>query len=270
MQKSNVRFSRFKGLPGLELHQRIDTDCAVSRHVHWVFSLSAVDAGVRMYTTKKGKYCVTSGNIFVVNLGDVHSSSVPAGYKCSNKSMRIDPGLLRSINMQITGNLYETISLRQPVIHDMELSRHIFDLHRVMGKSPESLEVECRILDIFSMLYERHSQQGKNPGVFGKEHIRVCRACEYLQDRFNENISLNELADFAGLSPFYLSRVFTQAMGVPPHTYQLQIRLKKATDLLAAGRPIIEVALETGFCDQSHFQKSFKKKFGITPRQYEC
>ena len=80
---------------------------------------------------------------------------------------------------------------------------------------------------------------------------------------------MDKLAEIAGLSPFHLSRIFAKEVGVPPHSYQLQIRLKKATDLLALGRPIVEVALETGFCDQSHFQKAFKKKFSITPGEYE-
>jgi transcriptional regulator GlxA family with amidase domain len=62
--------------------------------------------------------------------------------------------------------------------------------------------------------------------------------------------------------------VFAKEVGVTPHIYQIQVRLQKATELLATGCSIAEVALATGFCDQSHLQKLFKKKFGITPGQY--
>lgn len=51
--------------------------------------------------------------------------------------------------------------------------------------------------------------------------------------------------------------------------YQVQLRLNKALELLRSGKPVNEVALETGFFDQSHFTRAFKKKFGTTPGQYE-
>jgi AraC-like DNA-binding protein len=81
-------------------------------------------------------------------------------------------------------------------------------------------------------------------------------------------VSLGTLAAIAGFSPFHLCRVFERVVGVPPHVYQLDVRLTKAAGLLARGKRIVSVAMETGFCDQSHFHRAFKRKFGVTPRQY--
>lgn len=242
---------------------------AVSRHIHRVFSLSVAEAGVGIHETRQGKQYLTPGCILVVNVDETHSSSVPAGYTYSSRSLRIDPVLLSTLLQQITGRRQETIQLQQPVIYHQALASQIRSLHSSLGEAGSRLEKEGLLLDTLAKLYACYAREGLKSAAPGKEDTSVSRVCEYLQDCFQENVSLAQLAAIAGLSPFHLARVFTKETGVPPHTYQLQVRLKKATDLLAAGKPLVEVALATGFCDQSHFQKAFKRKFGLTPGKYE-
>ena len=269
MSLRTVRFLRVKDVPNLEIYRATEVAAFAPRHVHGVFSLSVVEAGVRIHETKQAKCYTTPGSIVIVNLGEMHSNSTPNGYKCSTKSIRIDPQLLSRLFTQIIGRHHDTVQLRLPVIYDPDLSRRILNLCKVLSNSASKIEKECFVLDIFTKLCERHSREGITSIPMGDERAPVARVCEYLQDCSNENVSLDKLAAIAGLSPFHLSRVFTKETGVPPHAYQLQIRLKIATDLLALGRPLAQVASETGFCDQSHFQRAFKKKFGITPGQYE-
>ncbi|HWR31110.1 MAG TPA: AraC family transcriptional regulator [Negativicutes bacterium] len=269
MPPKSVRFSRIADLPHLELYRTTNVSACVPRHIHWVFSLSVIEAGVRIHGTKQEKYYVTPGSIAVVNLGEAHFSSTPDGCTASSNSLRVDAKMLNTLVRQVSGRDHATVHFRQPVIDDPDLFRQILNLCAVLGDCPSKLEMECLILAAFAKLCERHSREGLAPVVPGNEHTLVTRTCEFLQDCYNENVSLHRLGTIAGLSPFHLSRVFTKQIGVPPHTYQLQIRLKKATDLLASGRSIAEVAVETGFCDQSHFQRAFKRKFGITPGQYE-
>ncbi|MDF2874928.1 MAG: rhaS 3 [Sporomusa sp.] len=264
-----IQFLRAKDVPGLELYRSASVTRAVSRHIHRVFSLSVGEGGVGIHETRQGKQYITPGSILVVNVDETHSSSVPGGYTYSSSSIRIDPILLSTLLLQITGRQHEAIHLQQPVIYNQELAQQIRILHRLLGEAGSRLEKEWLLLDTLAKLYARYACEGLKPAAHGNESTPVSRVCEYLQDCFNKNISLEQLAVVAGLSAFHLSRVFTKEIGVPPHTYQLQIRLKKATDLLAAGKPLVEVALATGFCDQSHFQKAFKRKFGITPGQYQ-
>jgi len=265
----NIQFLRAKDVPDLELYRSAAVTRAVSRHIHRVFSLSVGEAGVGIHETKQGRQYITPGSILIVNVDETHSSSVPVGYTYSSNSIRIDPVLLSTLLLQITGRQHETVHLLQPVIYNQELAQQIRSLHRMLGEAGSRLDKECLLLDILAKLYGRYAREGLKPAATGNEDTSVSRVCEYLQDCFNENVSLEQLTAVAGLSAFHLSRVFTKVTGVPPHTYQLQVRLKKATDLLAAGKPLVEVALLTGFCDQSHFQKAFKRKFGITPGQYE-
>jgi AraC-like DNA-binding protein len=90
----------------------------------------------------------------------------------------------------------------------------------------------------------------------------------YLEAHYMDNPSLETLAQIAGLSPFHFVRVFRQATGLPPHTYLTQLRINRAKAQLQAGDPIADVAAATGFSDQSHLTRRFKRIVGVTPGQF--
>jgi len=91
---------------------------------------------------------------------------------------------------------------------------------------------------------------------------------EYLEDNLGRGVPLEELARLANLSPFHLSRVFRDEVGLPPHAYQTQARLGRARSLLLRGWSAARVAQETGFADQSHLSRRFKRLVGVTPGRY--
>jgi AraC-like DNA-binding protein len=91
----------------------------------------------------------------------------------------------------------------------------------------------------------------------------------YLLENITHNISLEELSAHVDLSPYHFLRRFRATFGMPPHTYHLQQRIHLAKRMLADGAPIVQVALDTGFTDQSHFTRRFKPFVGTTPRQYQ-
>jgi AraC-like DNA-binding protein len=100
------------------------------------------------------------------------------------------------------------------------------------------------------------------------EHPAVKQTKVYLEEHYAEEISLEDLARVASLSPFHLSRIFRQSVGVPPHVYQTHIRLAHAKTLLAQGFEIGDVASATGFFDQAHFTNQFKRYVSVTPGYY--
>jgi len=95
------------------------------------------------------------------------------------------------------------------------------------------------------------------------------RVRDYMEAHLAENIELQALADIAGLSRFHFARMFKQSVGTPPHYYLMQRRLERAQMLLAESNlSIAQIALESGFGEQSHFSRRFRLFFGITPRAF--
>jgi AraC-like DNA-binding protein len=91
---------------------------------------------------------------------------------------------------------------------------------------------------------------------------------DYLDAHCADNPSLADLARLTGLSPHYLNRLFQRQVGLPPHAYLVQRRLMRARQLIRAGHSPLEASLESGFSDQSHLHRHFKRTHGLTPGQY--
>jgi AraC-like DNA-binding protein/mannose-6-phosphate isomerase-like protein (cupin superfamily) len=82
--------------------------------------------------------------------------------------------------------------------------------------------------------------------------------------------TVSEAARFCGMSREGFSRRFKKLYGLPPHSFQLLKKLNDARRFLRTGRSIAEVAVETGFADQSHLGRFFRRIFGVTPGRYRA
>jgi len=93
-------------------------------------------------------------------------------------------------------------------------------------------------------------------------------ARDYLRAHSSEPVTIAELADMMGLAESHLIRAFHREFGLPPHAYQMRLRLAAACELLASGVSVSTVAFECGFADQSHLSRNFKAVYGLTPRAW--
>lgn len=82
-------------------------------------------------------------------------------------------------------------------------------------------------------------------------------------------LSIEEMAHEAFISKYHFIRSFKAEVGLTPHQFQIQNRIRKAQRLMHKAETITEVALATGFCDQSHFIKQFEKQVGLPPLTYK-
>jgi AraC family transcriptional regulator len=97
----------------------------------------------------------------------------------------------------------------------------------------------------------------------------ISRARELLVDRCSDPLHINEMAQQLGVHPVYFARAFRQAFRCTPGEYRMRCRLRDALALMQAGSaPLSEIALRSGFYDQSHFSTAFRKHFGLTPQKY--
>lgn len=95
------------------------------------------------------------------------------------------------------------------------------------------------------------------------------RATDFVHDNFTTTVTLEEIANAAGVHSAHLSRVFRQKMGCTVGEYVRRLRFEFASEqLLSTERSLCEVACDAGFADQSHFHRLFRNKMGLTPYRY--
>ena len=98
---------------------------------------------------------------------------------------------------------------------------------------------------------------------------QVLLAARYINEHFRQQISAADIAAAAGFSPNYLSRKFREAAGIGVHDYLVFIRLRSAAfELISTSDSVTDIALRNGFSDSNYFKDVFKKKYGMTPREY--
>lgn len=95
------------------------------------------------------------------------------------------------------------------------------------------------------------------------------RATDFIEENCLRNIRLEELAGLVGLSQSHFSHAFKASTGMAPHQWQVNARLRRAKALIRRGHlSLIDIAVETGFADQAHFTRVFRKNFGTTPANW--
>ena len=133
--------------------------------------------------------------------------------------------------------------------------------------------VDVALHSAISQLVRRHAEQSpavqRVVPVREPEFVRIVR--EVIADCYADNThtSLDALSVRAGVTPSHLVRTFTQAVGLSPHHYLVQTRVRRASEFLARGIPSSFVAAMTGFVDQSHLTTQFKRYVGTTPASYQ-
>ncbi|MFP7296369.1 response regulator [Neobacillus niacini] len=101
------------------------------------------------------------------------------------------------------------------------------------------------------------------------KHEAVEKACRYIYENYNKEISLQEVADYTGLNPNYFSILFKDQMGKTYIKYLTELRMEKAKLMLQQGQKVMNVSEKVGYHTYRHFSDIFKKYVGVSPGQYK-
>lgn len=239
------------------------------KHSHGEYQLCLSLNFPGIYGYRGTSHAVPVGSLSVVHPGEVHSARDPEErlVPSSFRMMYAEPALLAEAATEVAGRSENQPFFRDPIILDGDLAWDFLRLHVALEGAAPRLEQDARLLSVLTRLVERHA--GVRPSQPpGRERRAVRLARGHLEDNLGRGVPLEELARLTNLSPFHLTRVFRDEVGLPPHAYQTQARLDRARSLLLRGWPAARVAQETGFADQSHLTRRFKRLVGVTPGRY--
>ncbi|WP_295895163.1 AraC family transcriptional regulator [uncultured Vibrio sp.] len=266
--KENAQIQLADELGGLEFLQARYHRQNFSRHSHAGYTVGVIEDGAQKFYRTGGNHIAPQDSIILVNADELHSGQTATEGGWSYQAMYPLPEMFEDI---AEGNHLGRLApyFPSPVVYDPELAQLLRQVFSVLRQSENRLYRETLLHGAMTQLVARHSLQCQSRPIASKKiqsQIECVKA--FLSDCPEQNISLSELSDMVALSPFHLARSFSEQVGIPPHSFQLQMRIRKAQKLLSKGLKAGYVALDVGFHDQSHFHRHFKATVGVTPNQY--
>lgn len=221
------------------------------------------------YWYRGGRHVVPIGRLSVIHSGAVHAPSdrtflaQPAHFTMAH----LPPTWLMTVAEEMTEKRVEYPWFPE-VIDDVYLTRLFLHLPARVNRLTLQLEKDTVLWNFLTHLLTHYNLNRPiiPPPKPMPKAIALTR--EYLHAHYTDNIALADLANIAGLSRFQVCRMFKQTFGLTPTVYQIQLRIDSAKKLLAKGISIAAVATSTGFYDQSHFGRYFKRLVGTTPAKY--
>ena len=209
-------------------------------------------------------YIRLSPGMMLMEPGELHRTlSVPQGAQF--KVAQIPPADVARAAMEL--GLTGDVHLRRAETDDPALTAAVWRLGEVAEYGgATSLEVQTLQAAVLRHMLSHAERLPHAPQADGFAAAGLAR--DYLRNHRCEPVTLDELAAVAKVGRFQLLRAFRGRFGVPPHAYQTQLRIERARDLLRKGTLPAFVSVETGFYDQSHFGRHFRKILGVTPSEY--
>ncbi|MNC09320.1 Arabinose operon regulatory protein [compost metagenome] len=235
-------------------------------HFHDYYVFGYIEQGKRYLQCNNEEYILSSGDVVIFNPHDPHACEAVDGRALDYRCINIQPEILRNYVLEITGLDYLP-QFTQNVLCQSELALSLHDLHQRIIEGESDFQKEELFLFFLEQLLREYSDvDTPSPSQELASEIRII--CEYIEAHYAQSITLDQLSGLTGLSKYHLLRLFTRQKGISPYSYLETIRISQAKKLLEQGMFPLEVALQTGFSDQSHFTNFFKKLIGLTPKQY--
>jgi AraC-like DNA-binding protein len=256
---------RIKSLDNLELLHTQNVADGYANHIHEEYSLCWMEQGLVTTRYRGAKHLSPVHSLTVMNPAELHQGKVMSNDTASYYSLYVSANTLQ----QLCEEIFETSTLPyfgQPIIVDEVLLGKWQTFTASLETS--SLELGTHYLSFLSYLVSHYADTTFALTDVRREVSAIEKAKSYLHANFQKDVTLNELAKVVNLNRAYLIRAFKKTVGLPPHAYLTQLRLGEAKKQLTRGLPIAQVALNTGFADQSHFSRTFKQIYGMTPGVY--
>jgi len=266
-----MKVVRSKAISFMEIKSKSDSSNYSTRlHSHNELSIGFIHQGSTSLNVENFNFKLSSGDIIIIPPQQIHLC-IPVDNKAFNfhmiyinsswfeRTFVIDPVLLKARRYKIDQNKKEKLLkylinwnvIKDPFVVEglaIEILSDLLvkDINEIITKTKDNYKIsekdkESKIKDIYNLFKT-------NPV---------------------NNYHLDDLSELAGISKFSLIRSFRKIYDLTPHQFLVNARINLARSMLRKDRSVAEVAVECGFSDQSHFVKSFKLYYGMTPIEYK-
>jgi AraC-like DNA-binding protein len=251
-------------IPGVEAMTLVSNH-HFPRHSHEQFGIGVIAFGAQRSWSGVGSVTAAGGDVIMANPGEIHDGAPVDGRARGWRMIYLDPAIMaREVREEFVG----PAEIVRAVARDPLLVQHFAELFACLtAAQPDKLAGEENLLRSLMCLLRRHGMARPVPS--GPSPC-VAKAIQRLNSAPDAHVSLAELAALSGVSRFQLLRGFAREVGITPHAYLVQRRVRLARRLLADGQTPAQAAILAGFADQSHMTRAFVRQLGVTPSRYRA
>lgn len=248
-------------------------------HSHDFTELAYILSGKGRYLIDNKEYDVEAGDLVICNPGVMHTHVVMS---LKEPTIEFISGFTDFHFRNMPANSIE-LKDRGCILHTsaelkQELTMHCYTMlaEKESCHAGKYFMFKTHLMQMLLLIMreivdeEGNEQRGCNFESYNKNYA-VNRIINYLNENYDQKISLEQIAHNMYLSPVYISKIFKEETGESPINYLIKIRLEKARDILhkGDGGSIKNIANQVGYEDVYHFSKLFKKYYGISPLYYK-
>lgn len=253
--------ARFRLLPhfgGIEVMDAAFIHHNFTPHTHDELMIGVLRSGRKRFRCGRGTFVAAPGALSVVNPGEVHTGTRQDGKQLLYTAIYVPPGVLERAGAPASADVGQAVAEDGVVWHGLSAAVDA-DVDRLAG--------EEALLTALAALTRRY---GGGARMAAPRSCRpaVRRVQDYMQAHLESALHLDRLAEVAGIGQRHLIRSFRADAGLTPHAYLTRLRVERAKALLRRHAPAAHVAAATGFADQAHLTKAFKRLTGATPARY--
>src|SRR5215475_1436166 len=269
-----ARYWQHTAVAGVDLLRARFITHRYGRHAHETYTFGLIESGVEEFEYGAEVFRAGPGAVALLNPEVVHTGHAATATGWSYRVLYPEVAVVTDIAEQL-GWRRGTPLFPQTVVYDERSAALLRSAHRA-AEHGDQLASSSLLTTAFAGLLTAHaSVDGAMSGsISPRPAVRRAPAsmraiADLLENRLLDPPALAELAAMTGLSQFALLRAFRAETGLPPHAYLNQLRVRRARTLLDHGVTPAEVAFETGFADQAHLTRHFKRVIGVPPGAYQ-
>ena len=240
---------------------------AFEPHLHETFAIGLIERGGQAFRPgRSAPLIMPEGHLCVINPGTVHEGRSASDDGWQYRMFYPSKSLVARALCDDDGGTGSRFA--DYVIDDPELFAEFRSLHLASELKEPVLEREVRTVGFLRRLFGRHAASRAPEVALARNNPTVSVIRSFLHAHFDQPVRLAELAKAARVSETHVIRAFSAALGMPPHSYLLALRVEHAKALLRHGDAVAQVALDCGFHDQSQLTRHFRRRTGATPARY--
>ena len=250
-------------------------------HWHPEVELTLVLSGEMTYQIDDNTYVLSKGDGLFCNSNSLHSGHMRENKECTYLSVTFHPRFLygyensilqtKYIDFITSNELWSSLMLEKQTPWQQEVLGAIESIYELFRKAPSDLELQTHmiLLGIWQKLYRYFTTQPSDEWK-PKQHLQRLRdILLFIDERYNQEISLDEVAKSANICKSECCRFFKKHMGMTIFDYILHLRIQNSLPQLKRMDSITQVASAVGFSSPSYYSQIFKRYMKCTPMEYK-